>query len=241
MMTLFTSAAWALGLAVSPPYVVVEAAPGSVVGHTLSVRNTASHPVEVKVYVNDWWYEGEEHVFAPIGTVERSAGAFATVGPATFRLGADERREIQLEAQLPPDVSGGHYATVFFEASAGGTAGMRVASLVMIDAGGVEAPTLTAAAPQVVFEGGRATVSLPVEQRGDTHTFARFKGIIRRKDGPVIARVATEEARFLPGQARNLSVPMETPLESGIYSLDGVLVSDNALPVPVSSTLFTVP
>ncbi|MEZ4322927.1 MAG: hypothetical protein R3F61_36010 [Myxococcota bacterium] len=240
-MVFLTSAAWALGLAVSPPYVVVDAAPGSVVGRTLSVRNTAPHPVEVRVYLEDWWYEGEQHVFAPIGTIERSAAEYSLVEPATFRLAADERREIQLEVQVPPDASGGQYATVFFESTAGGTAAMRVASLVMIDAGGGRAPELEVSEPHVSVESGFATLSMHAEHTGDTHTFSRFKGVVRRKDGPVVARIATAEARFLPGQQRDLTERVDAQLAPGLYSIEGVLVSDNAKPVPVPSTLFTVP
>ncbi|MCB9678653.1 MAG: hypothetical protein H6737_26360 [Alphaproteobacteria bacterium] len=240
-MIALISAAWALGLAVSPPYLVVDAAPGSAVGRTLAVRNTAPYPVEVRVYLEDWWYDEHGHVFAPVGTLERSAAVWSSIDPPTFRLAADERREIQLEAHIPPDASGGQYATVLFEASAGGSTTMRIASLLLIDAGGVGAPAVEVGSPAVNVEDGRLWLSLDAQQRGETHSFLRFKGVVRRKDGPVVARVDSGEMRFLPGQGRTLRAELETALEPGIYTVDGVVVGDNTAPVPVASTLFTVP
>jgi len=241
-MTFLISAAWALGLAVSPPYVEVDAAPGSVVGRTLAVRNTASHPVEVRVYLNDWWYTGEEHVFAPVGTIERSAAEWSSVGPTSFRLAADERREVQLEIRLPPDASGGFYSTVMFETVVGAEmrTGMRIASLVMIDTGDSGPVSLQVGSPLVVSSDHRAEVSVDIAHLGQTHTFAQLKGIIRRQDGPVVTRIASPETRFLPGQKRTIRLALDAPLESGVYSLDGVVVSDNTGPVALPSTLFTV-
>ena len=243
MLWLLTSAAWALGISVTPPYVHVESAPGAVVGRTLAVRNTTAHPIEVSVTLEDWWYRDEAHAFAPPGTIERSAAAWSEISPATFRLAASERREVQLELRVPPDAEGGAYAAVFFEARPPdpNAPSMRIGSLTLVEIGNVPAPQVTLGTPRVEIPDGRVHVRLPVDQEGATHTFSQFKGIVRREDGDVIARVSSEQMRFLPGQDRVLDVVVEHTLTPGIYTVDGVVVSNNTGPKPVPSTRFVVP
>ncbi len=243
MWHLISTTAWALGLSVTPPYVHVESAPGAVVGRTLAVRNTTSHPIEVTVTLEDWWYRDEEHAFAPPGTIERSAAAWSEISPATFRLAASERREVQLELRVPPDARGGAYAAVFFEARPPDprAPAMRIGSLTLVEVGDSPPPSVTVGKPAIDIPDGRVHVRLPVDQEGTTHTFSQFKGIIRREDGHVVTRIASAERRFLPGQDRVVDVPVEHALEPGIYTVDGVLVSSNAAPRPVPSTRFVVP
>jgi hypothetical protein len=221
----------------------VEAAPGSVVGRTLAVRNTTPHPIEVSVTLEDWWYRDEAHAFAPPGTIERSAAVWSEISPVRFRLAASERREVQLELRVPPDARGGAYAAVFFEARppVPNAPSMRIGSLTMVEIGDVAAPSVVLGSPRVEIPDGQVHVRLPVDQEGATHTFSQFKGIIRREDGDVVTRIASKEARFLPGQDRELDVVVDQPLEPGIYTVDGVLVSNNTGPLPVPSTRFVVP
>lgn len=237
------SLAWGFGIAVSPPTVDVDVRAGSVAATSFQVRNTTAGPVEVRAYMEDLWYDEDGHAFAPVGTLDRSAGVFGSLQPERFSLAVGERRPVELQLRVPEDAEGGYYAVVFFEARAGRSLGaaMRVGSLVLLDAGNVARPVVEAdsAGLQVTpLDDGQMLFELPVQLHGENHRFLTFKGVVRAVDGPregLVGRIESLPTRFLPGQPRQIGAVFPRELSPGTYQVDGVLIADDLPPLPVTS------
>jgi hypothetical protein len=240
MLLALASVAWGFGLSLSPFIVEADVRPGVAHGQSLSVTNTTAKPMAVQVYMEDYWYDGSGTVFAPAGTVERSASTFATVQPSTFSLQVGETRPVQLEMRVPSGAEGGYYCVVFFDvAAADGAPGARMGAVVLLDAGGSMKPVLSTGTVEPLTVNDQLQLVVPVTLDGTLHRYVTVKGVLRGA-GPdnarVVQRVSSIRSAVLPGQTRAIGLSLAN-LASGTYRFDGVVVTDDLQPLPVSSHL----
>lgn len=91
---------------------------GQAVRGAIEVENEGDAPVALEVYLQDWEYleggTGEKRFSSP-GESPWSASGWITYAPARLELAGRGKGVVEYVIRVPPDVSGGRYAVLFFE------------------------------------------------------------------------------------------------------------------------------
>ena len=224
MILAFTTVAHALSLGLSKLEVELEARPGGAYAEVLKVQNSSEEPIEVKIALSDWWFEGGAHRFQPVGTEDRSAAVWTEASKSALVLGAGETADVEIRGVVPPGTApGGYYAAVFFQTvdSRNVGASMSMGTLVSVVVGAPPDPVVECE-PASIATAADAVVTMPCQVVGVLHQRLTLKAVVRDASGSVVHRGASPEVRILPGQRRNLV--LEVPaLEPGTYQIDGLL------------------
>ncbi|MDD5566340.1 MAG: hypothetical protein PHG31_05580 [Candidatus Omnitrophica bacterium] len=109
-------------LRIDKPKVRLSIAPGSTKTGSISVENVSDAPVEVKAYLEDWYYlppfDGTKE-FKPARSFALSCASWVTFVPAEFTIAAYGRQSVNFTVTVPKDAKGGHYAVMFLESPMG--------------------------------------------------------------------------------------------------------------------------
>src|SRR5262245_22860789 len=141
----------AQSLGLTPAEIRATFKPQQVLQFDVAVSNDGHTPVPMRGTVMDLWFDPRtnEKVFAPPGTLPRSASNWITFVPSTFIVPPHGTAKVKLVITPPADVDGGSYAVLFVEskpelarAASDGQrpifANLRLGALVLLSATGTE-------------------------------------------------------------------------------------------------------
>jgi len=99
----------------------VNIAPGWSDGDVIRIENRAHESVYIRVYAEDWEYEGIDGAkkFFPPGGSRFSGAEWIKFFPSSFTLPAQSSQEVNYVVSVPADAQGGRYSVLFFEVKAG--------------------------------------------------------------------------------------------------------------------------
>ena len=107
-----------LGIAAAPSILEVSMKPGTASSRTVKITNMTNHPIDVKNYVWDLWYEGEDVVYRPPGTFEEtSAASWISIIPSKHKIPPGKESVFLVKMFAPIGSYGGKFAMIFFDSS----------------------------------------------------------------------------------------------------------------------------
>ena len=216
--------AWAFGFSVDPARVEMAIPAGKRRGKTLTVKNSQSDAIHLRVYATDVVYlPNGTHEFPPAGSTEWSCASWIQVTPTELDVPAQSSREVRVSVIAPSQVSGGHYAMLFFETGPsyqeqGIGVNFRIGALVEAVIPGTEQR-------QIKFTD--LSFSPPSEIRfglfNEGNVYVRPKGKVKIFDAsnkPVHAiNFNPNGLGVFPKTLRSLTLALEQPLAPGTYRL----------------------
>lgn len=215
--------ALAADIGLTPPRLVLAAAPGTTSVATVTVLTTGDAEQAVEAAASDWVLDPSGDIaFLPPGTLEHSAADWLTLEADAFALPAGGSRELRLEVAVPPDAEGTHHAMVFFTVvpppgdaqGVGVTTTTRVGLTVYVTVVGTE----RAGAELVdLFRPDDATLAAVVVNTGNT--VMRLGGAVELRDeaGAVVHRLDVPDVPVLRESERELRFDLPDDLPSGFY------------------------
>jgi hypothetical protein len=183
--------------------------------------------------VMDLWFDPHtnEKVFAPPGTLPRSASNWITFVPATFVVPAHGTAKVKLVVTPPPDADGGSYAVLFVEskpelarAASDGQrpifANLRLGALVLLSAAATERFGLAVNAVSLTPPGEDRKLEMTIEltNTSNTHIFPQARLAVLDATRKVIARAEGDAKRFFPGQQDTIRLTWAGTLAPGDYT-----------------------
>ncbi len=219
-----------IGLA--PGMVVQEFKPGQPFEIECFVSNGTESPMQMRGYVNDWWYnEKNEKVFGPPTNAPQSAANWIEIVPRDFTVRAKETFRFKIIVTPPSNASGGHYAAVFVESKPELTqaattehkavfTNVRLGSLILLNAANTAVYNMTVKDPVITppTQSQKLKVDVVVENNSNTHIFPSAQLMVMNEKNELVAKAQGEVKRFLPRQKDHLSVTWDGLLPAGNYS-----------------------
>lgn len=91
---------------------------GDRISQSLTIHNTSTESIAVKVYWEDFQYQapydGAKN-FLAAGTAPRSASQWVSYSPQEFTIPAFSQRKVDYIVSVPAQIEGGYYGVLFFE------------------------------------------------------------------------------------------------------------------------------
>lgn len=239
------AAAAPVRLTVSPARVEAEVPAGGTGTFPIQVTNGGETPLPLLAYAWDLWHGPDGYTYAPPGTTPRSATSWVAVVPRQTVVAPGATTELLVTLSPPPDLEGGHYATVFVQTgtpadTAPGATEIHTPARIGVQ---VLARIEGTGAPDLAIEGVElapptptrpARIRLRLHNRGDLHATPEFRGLIRTPDGDVLGRVTQPPMRpHLPDQRLDLELTWSGELPPGAYELVGSLLYGDDLVLPL--------
>ncbi len=210
----------------------ISALPGQAKNGEIRVDNPTDNIIHVKVYPEDWRYaaarDGTKEFNLADATVFSCAN-WISFFPSEFDLAPFGRQTVNYTVKIPSDVTGGHYAVLFFESMLG-DAGRResVGMNLLVRLGVIfyVEPEGTIKR-QVVINGldfsktkeGFLSISVNFKNIGNVDLLCSSTYNIIDKQGKVYARGAFNDAYTLPGDAAKLTGTWSEPIPNGPYDI----------------------
>ncbi len=231
LFALLASTALGQSLGLAPAEVQATFLPGQPFEFEVGVSNDGPNPVAMKASVMDFWYNPQnEKVFAPAGSLPRSASNWIEFVPRNFTVPAHGTATVKVTVTPPIGTAGGYYAVLFLESkpelvreaspqSKALYANVRLGSLLLLTAAQTE---------QERIQVSDAVLSSPAENRNlnlkfllsndsNTHLFPQPRLAVLDANNKVVARAESDAKRFLPGQKDWIEVPWAGALPPGNY------------------------
>ena len=98
--------------------VTLAVSSGERVNKTLTIHNTSTESVPLKVYWEDFQYQAPydgAKLFLAAGTAPGSASQWISYSPQEFTIPAFGQQKINYMVNVPAKIEGGHYGVLFFE------------------------------------------------------------------------------------------------------------------------------
>jgi len=201
--------------------------PGETLTDIFEIRNNASGPIRLKVYVENWF-------ILPNGTPSFIGSAptpyackdWIIVNPQDFRLAAGETRPVRYTISVPADaLPAGYHASVSFETvpdSTGSQAGSRmlftgkIAAVVYVIAGNpaIEGDLLDLT---LGTKDGAQAVVLALANTGKRHYRIKGKLAVFDASDKIIYDTALPDDVLLPETRKNVACALPNPLSPGAY------------------------
>lgn len=218
-------------LVIDQPKVRLVISPGGLHSGVINVENPASEDKDVRVYLEDWYYvaggDGSKE-FRPAGTLPLSSASWITVAPTQFNLPAHSSMPVHYTVSVPKDVSGGHYAVVFFEsliakavpgAGVGVNVAVRVGGLFYIEPKGTIERRLKLQELSLTRKDKSLDLKAILHNTGNVDISASGVFNIIDGQGLVYARGEIGEAYTLPGDSAQINGLAQAQLRAGTYDL----------------------
>ena len=215
---------WAFGFSVDPARVEITIPAGKRRGKTLTVKNGRSEPIHLRIYATDVLYLPDgTHEFPPPGSTEWSCASWVQVTPMELDVPPNGSQEVRVSVIAPEQVSGGHYAMLFFETGPsyqeqGIGVNFRIGALVDVVVAGTEERRIKFT--EIAF-------SPPADVRfglfNEGNVYVRPKGKLKILDArkKVISAINLNPNGLgvFPKTLRNFTIHLERPLAPGVYRL----------------------
>ncbi|RJO63867.1 MAG: hypothetical protein C4540_05975 [Candidatus Omnitrophota bacterium] len=228
-----TDRAEAAMLRIDKPKVRLSIAPGNTRTGSINVENVSDAPVEVKAYLEDWFYlppfDGTKE-FKPARSLALSCANWITFVPAEFTVPPYGRQSVNFTVTVPKDAKGGHYAVMFFESPMGKqkqTEGVvvnvvgRIGALFYIEPEGAINKLCVLSNLAI----GRPTTDSPLGisadflNEGDVDITAKATYYIMDAQGIVYARGEFNDLFTLPGDKGRFSSEWKENIPQGKYDI----------------------
>lgn len=232
-LSILVPAAFGIGeiLVIDQPKVRLVIPPGGSQSGVVNVENPASEDKEVRVYLEDWYYvaggDGSKE-FKPAGTLPLSSASWITVAPTQFNLPAGSAMPVHYTVSVPQDVSGGHYAVMFFESliaralpetGVGVNVAVRVGALFYIEPKGTIERRLRLQELSLTRKGPSIDFKAVLHNTGNVDISATGVFNIIDAQGIVYGRGEIGEVYTLPGDSAQISGSAGAQLRAGAYDL----------------------
>ncbi|MGE5279661.1 MAG: hypothetical protein ACM3L6_02815 [Deltaproteobacteria bacterium] len=223
------------GIRIDSPKVRVSIPAGGHQSGEITVENTGTEPISVRIYMEDWVFSDQTggKTFFPKGTRKNSCADWINFYPADLELAAGGSQKVRYTVSVPEGVQGGHFSVLFFE-TGGGTiekpneAGDMVTVKVFNRLG-----ALFYIEPQGTIDRRGAVTSMEVSERlndlvvtadfanvGNTDIIAHATLNVFDAEGYVIGRGGFEDTYTLPGDKATMTgVASSVNLKPGAYDL----------------------
>ena len=233
LLNLFLSEAQAINLIIEEGKVRLSILPGQTKTGTINIKNTSSDSIEIKAYLEDWYYlpvaDGSKE-FKPANTNALSCASWISFAPAEFSIPAYGKQIVSYTVKVPKGVSGGHYAVLFFESSmarpdskegVGVAVSIRMGSLFYIEPEGTIKREIRLGKLSVDRESEEAplNISLDFKNTGNVDITASGTFHIIDDSGMVYARGEFDKAYTFAGDAGKLASNWSEAIPKGRYDL----------------------
>lgn len=216
----------------TPAMVVETFKPGQPFEIELAVSNGGGAPVVMRGVTMDLWYdEKSDKVFAPPGTLPRSASNWIEFVPRVITVPAQASAKVKMIVTPPANADGSYYSVAFVEskpeltrnATAESKAvftNIRLGALILLSAEKTEAYKLAVSDVRFVAPGPNQELSLEflADNLSNTHVFPRTQIAIVDSGHDLVGKAEGEIKRFLPGQRTRLKVSWSGDLAPGNYT-----------------------
>lgn len=215
----------------------VVAAPGERVFGEITLDNPTDEAKGMRLYLEDWYYlpggTGAKE-FLPANSTPTSACPWITFSPADVTVPAYGKQKINYSVNVPPDASGAHFATLFFEtligkgtiSSAGRSAGLdvnvRVATLFYVEVKGAthrDAKISNLKIAPSKDTKGSLDITLDFENTGNTDITTSGNFSLMNNAGLVSARGAFSSVYTFPAGKGSLLGTWKDIIPAGDYDL----------------------
>lgn len=104
----------ATALMATPMEFDIQLAPGKVVSKTINVSNSGKSTMSLSVSIKDYYYDKDgKKQESDSGIIPEGLGQWISVSPMKFDLEPGVSRSVTFTINLPADVSGSHWATIY--------------------------------------------------------------------------------------------------------------------------------
>jgi hypothetical protein len=232
---LFTTAAGtgAAILQIDPPKIFLSIPAGETGSGKITLRNPSEQELKVKIYAQDWQYNDAHDgtkIFSAAGTLPLSCASWITVSQSDLSVPVDGQQDIYYTVKMPKDVSGGHYAVLFFESemskptlaktvSLGLT--VRLGAIFYVESAGMtlrtaEVNKLSLQKPAI---NKPLEIGLEITNTGNTDFLAKGTFHFINKKGLVFARSSFNQVYAFPAETAKLSGTWKQKLPKGTYDV----------------------
>ena len=233
LFNFFLSDAQAINLIIEEGKVRLSILPGQTKSGTVNIKNTFSEPIEIKAYLEDWYYlpvtDGTKE-FKAAGTTALSCASWISFAPAEFTIPAYGKQVVNYTVKVPKGVSGGHYAVLFFESTmskanpeegVGVGVAIRMGSLFYIEPEGTIKREIRLGKLSVdrELEDAPLNISLDFKNTGNVDITAAGTFHIIDVSGMVYARGEFNKAYTFAGDAAKLVSSWKESIPKGRYDL----------------------
>ncbi|RKY32287.1 MAG: hypothetical protein DRP74_02945 [Candidatus Omnitrophota bacterium] len=221
----------AIQLSVQEGKVRLSIPPGASKSGSISVKNTSTEPVDIRVYLEDWRFVSSQDgskEFKPPGTYPFSCAEWINFSPAEFNIPPFGKKEVRYMVEVPDGASGGHYAVMFFESflsdntdkeNIGVGVALRMGSLFYVEPEGTIKREAVLSGLAVKREDSGFALTFNFENTGNTDIVTEGSFHIIDKSGMVYARGELSQVYTFPGDKGVLQAQWQEPLPAGKYDL----------------------
>lgn len=232
------SGAYAFSISIDPPSLYLTGKPGTSVVAKVSVENTSSDDVSVKVYYEDWTYNPDQtKLFLTPGKSRFSLKGSIKLYTENILLKGSASQDVYFEIKSPLSTVGGLYGVVFFETDLPSAPGIistssvklvgRLGAIVYYTAEGTEKSGLSVTS-SVTMDDAKPVAKLTFKNTGNTHLGLTGSALLVDRSKSVVERIPIESLRLLPGSDLSLSLPLKSKLAPGTYTILTTLRSTNS-------------
>ena len=177
--------------------------------------------------------------FLEPGIIKRSAAPWIKTDPAEFTVGANQRKDINVEVTVPPSVSGGYYAAILVRLVREVLPGIATvptlgyASLLELTVAGWKEPRAIIGIPELTvepsFSGAGLTFTTTIENKGNVHVRGEGSLAITTREGRRLAELPLKAGRgtVFPESMRDFKAVLEKELAPGEYFANAVFKYGN--------------
>ncbi len=202
----------ALSFSIDKPALHVVTARANNNNYSIVLRNNNDTPLKLKAYAQDWEYGADRKAknFLPAGTSKYSCADWIKINDQTFTVPANGRKEFYFELKTPGNVTGGHYAVLFFETqlprkdNKGLSYGARLGSIIYQETKEYTETKLEITDKKLSVAGGKTYYKVNVKNTGNAWNSAAAH-ISLVKNGEVADQQKLGPLNLLPGDEQEFA------------------------------------
>ncbi len=215
----------------TPAKVMLRGKPGETVSQIVQLTNKSPASFLLKCSFTDLWYDGEEYVKPPLGTIsERQAGKWSRCVPNQILIGAHQKQGLKFVATIPKDAEGDYFSMLYASAGAPEEAlegakkvqlsfGGQLGIPVILTAAGTEQARADIKDVKVKSGANVQELRMTVHNQGNVMIKGQGTLIFTRPEGGVAGKTSFPVKGILPGQSRKLQTLLTKPIHPGNYQV----------------------
>lgn len=220
---------------VEPPVELYVMVPGERVDGVIRVSNPTDTPINVRVYLADWFYDAEgTQSFLEPGSLPGSASPWISFSPSSFTLEGRQSTEVRYTAEVPVGVTAGtHWSMLFMEGENPNpvpgdrlaTFRVRVGHTIYVNVAPIEKDGAIVGIFGIPPEDAASPYRFAIQYANTGNAAYAIEGIIEIRDsrGETVVTMNVDRLVVLPGSTRILIPHLYGPLEPGAYTMLAIL------------------
>jgi P pilus assembly chaperone PapD len=232
LLVLPITASAQVSVALVPAQIDKQFKPGQPFEMELQVMNDGPTPVNLHVYITDFWYNDKnEKTFTAAGQSPRSAANWIQFVPEQFVAAPRSTQRMKAIVTPPSDAKGGYYAVLFVESkpelskaatkdSEAVFTNMRLGSLVLLNAENTAEYKIDISDAKLMPPGKNQQLNLAfkVHNQSNSHVFPFARLAILDSRQKLLGKAESQAKRFLPGQKDAMQIDWAGSLPPGNYT-----------------------